>query len=111
MISTIRKIAIDLPSDAGRLIRSCSRRSLAVLAALLVLGLTGMAIDWSAELTAEEVAVVRAFVLRTGSAAVRNKYNEKITGGLTINEVQQITELAKRQEPEYGLISDQKNNK
>lgn len=67
-------------------------------------------VDTSDELTQEQVQVVRQFVLRTQSPAVREQFNQAVEDGrLTVNETKAVIESAKKAEPGYGLASDQKN--
>ena len=47
--------------------------------------------------------------MRTRSAEVAEKFNDAIEDGrLTINETRAVIEVAKKAEPGYGFLSDQK---
>lgn len=66
-------------------------------------------VDTSDELTHEQVQLVRQFVLRTQSQAVREQFNQAVEDDrLTVNETRVVIESAKKAEPGYGLASDQK---
>lgn len=77
---------------------------------LLIALIVWVVVDTSDELTQEQVQVVRQFVLRTQSLAVREQFNQAVEDGrLTVNETKSVIESAKKAEPGYGLVSDQKN--
>lgn len=63
--------------------------------------------DFSAQLTPAQIEVVRAFVIRTNSAEVGDRYNRALRddGTLTVREAERIVEAAKGQEPTYGLAT------
>jgi hypothetical protein len=63
-------------------------------------------LDLSPALTSDQERLVRDFVVRTNSPAVAREYDRVRQDGLTANKVQRIIEVAKQQEPGYGLISD-----
>lgn len=80
-----------------------------LLAAIIVVILLSLIVDTSAELSTAQVQDVRAFVMRTRSAEVAEKFNDAIKDGrLTINETRAVIEVAKKAEPGYGFLSDQK---
>ena len=81
----------------------CCALALAAFAACLASVLA----DWSAKLSPQQTKDVRIFVVRTDSAVLRDEYNRAVLGeGLTVNKVQRLIEIAKAQEPGYGLITD-----
>lgn len=62
--------------------------------------------DWSDRLTSEQTMLVRAFVVRTNALPVQNVHAELTRKGyLTVRNAQAILEVAKAQNPGYGLIS------
>jgi hypothetical protein len=68
------------------------------MAALFVMDLSG-------ELTGDQVAALREFVMLTQSADVRDQFNRAVADGrITVNERLAVIEAAKRAEPGYGLI-------
>lgn len=100
---------IDRLSDFWHFLLNHRRVAGGVLAAIAVCILVWSLIDTSAELSAAQVQDVRAFVLRTHSAEVAEKFNDGIKDGrLTINETRALIEVAKKAEPVYGFLSDQK---
>lgn len=81
------------------------------MATALVIGVCVWALmDTSEKLTSAQIKDVEAFVNRTRSADVAQKFREAIAdGALTVNETRAIIEVAKKAEPGYGFLSDQKN--
>lgn len=112
MNTTILRTAIARLSDVKALLCAHPRRSAAVCGGVAILAGSFFLFDWSDRLDPEQVDVVRAFVVRTNSSLVREQFNEEVKGGaLTVKATERIIEVAKEQEPGYGLITDQKNNK
>jgi len=80
--------------------------SVAALSLLLTGAIIMSLVDWSQTLDDRQEQAVRDFVLRTNSPVVVLEFEHARADGLSANEVQHIIELAKAQEPGYGLISE-----
>jgi len=104
-------------AEAGQVMRAAARRAYhlcrdrplasgVTLGLLLTGALLASLVDWSPTLDAGQEQAVRDFVLRTNSPVVLQEFERARANGLSANEVQHITELAKAQEPGYGLISE-----
>ncbi len=112
MIQMSRKIIIDLLFNIKRCVRDYPLLTVSSMVILLIPILGFLFIDWSAKLSTAQISLVRNFVIRTNSPVVMEKYNAMIEdGSLSVRETEKLIEVAKAQDPEYGLISDQKNNK
>ncbi|CAG9169757.1 hypothetical protein [Cupriavidus pinatubonensis] len=106
MNTTILSTASGLRSDFVRLVRAHPRVLAAVAAVAAVLTVAGVALDWSATLSPADAALVRTFVIRTNSAAVRERYNNAVSDGrLSVDDVERVIEVSKREQPGYGLVS------
>ncbi|MDH0342149.1 hypothetical protein [Chromobacterium haemolyticum] len=112
MNTTIRKTTIARLYEAKALIQAYPRRAIAACVGVVILvGMLSL-FDWSDRLNSEQVNAVRAFVVRTNAEPVRGQFNQEVKSGhLTVRGTERIIEVAKEQDPGYGLITDQKNNK
>lgn len=112
MNTMILRTAIARLSELKTVVCNHPRWAAAVCGGVVVLAVAYLLFDWSDKLSQAQVDVVRAFVVRTNSPSVREQFNEEVKGGvLTVNGAERVIEVAKEQEPGYGLITDQKNNK
>lgn len=106
MNTTILSTISALPSDLVRRVRAYPRIFAAIAAVAAVLTVAGVALDWSATLSPADAALVRTFVIRTNSAAVRERFNKAVSDGrLSVGDVERVIEVAKREHPGYGLTS------
>lgn len=106
MNTTILSTVSALPSDLVRLVRAHPKVSAAIAAGVVVLTVAGLALDWSATLSPADAGLVRTFVIRTNSPAVRERYNKAVSDGrLSVDDVERVIEVAKREQPGYGLTS------
>lgn len=107
----IQNSVIDRLSDLRNLVLSHRLIAGGVLVVITVGILVWAFIDTSDELNAAQIQDAKAFVQRTHSAAVIDKFNDVIGDGqLTVNEIRAVIEVAKRVEPGYGFLSDKNNN-
>jgi len=103
--------------EAGQVMRAAGRRAYhlcrdrpitsgVALGLLLTGSILVSLVDWSPTLDTRQEQAVRDFVLRTNSPVVLHEFERARVDGLSANEVQHITEVAKAQDPGYGLISE-----
>lgn len=98
-------------SELRQLVLEHRRVAGGVLVIAVAALLAWLFVDTSETLNAAQIQDVRIFVQRTHSATVIGKFNEALSDGrLTVNETRAVIEVAKRAEPGYGFLSDQKNS-
>lgn len=100
----------DRLSELSRFVRGRPRLlAAAAMASVLVGGFVAF-VDWGDPLTPSELETLRAFVVRTNSLAIRERYNRAAAHGqVTVRDADQIIEAAKAAEPAYGLVSAQRS--